>query len=138
MPTWQGCSFSPNTFLSKSFLRKLEEGLMLINLPDALILQNKKPIKNITEKFYMDFLAYPGIPKLNPKSLSPVQQTDFICCVLSVTQSTPPFLKCLCAPLSQQFLHLQLILIDITKKFRRCHGKKKTTSKLTTYQAIEC
>lgn len=46
---------------------------MLINLPDALILQKKKPIKNTTETFHMDFLAYSGIHKLNPKSPSPVQ-----------------------------------------------------------------
>lgn len=77
---------------------------MLINLPDALISQKKKPIKNTTEKFYMDFLAYPGIPKLNSKSLSPVQQTDLICCVLSVAQSvSPPFLNCLCVPFHNTF-----------------------------------
>lgn len=35
--TWQGCSFSPK-YITFKILRKLEEGLMLINLPDALIL----------------------------------------------------------------------------------------------------
>lgn len=66
MPLGKGAPLHPNTFFSKFYLRKLEEGLMLINLPDALILQKKKPIKNTTEKFYMDFLVCPGIPKLNP------------------------------------------------------------------------
>lgn len=107
MPLVKGSPFHPNTFLSQSFLKKSEEGLMLINLPDALILQKKKPVKNTTEKLYVDFLAHPRIPKLNPKSLSPVQQTYFICCVLSVIQSLSPFFKC---------LHIELTLIDIIKK----------------------
>lgn len=72
----QGCFFSPEYIPFK--ILKSEKGLMLINLPDALILQKKKPIKNTTKKFYMDILAYPGIPRLNPKSLSPVEQISSV------------------------------------------------------------
>lgn len=60
MPLGKGAPFHPNIFLSKSSLRKLKKGQMLINLPDVLILQKKKPIQNTTEKFYMEILAYPS------------------------------------------------------------------------------
>lgn len=126
----QGCFFAPEYILFKI----LEKGLMLTNLPDALILQKKKPIKNTTKNSTWTFWPTRNTqaqPK-GPESCG----TDFMCCALSVTQSKSPFLKCLCAPLCNSFFIFSWHSQTSQKSLEDITGKK-STSKLTTYQAIK-
>lgn len=115
--------FHLNTFLLKSFLRKLKEGVMLINLPDALILQRKSQSKTLQKHSTCTFWPTQEYPS-STQSPRVLCNRHFIRCALSVIQSTSPFLKCFCVPFTTVSPSSVDTLRHYDKNFRRHHWRK--------------
>lgn len=96
---------------------------MLINLPDALILQRKSQSKTLQKHSTCTFWPTQEYPS-STQSPRVLCNRHFIRCVLSVIQSTSPFLKCFCVPFTTVSPSSVGTLRHYDKNFRRHHWRK--------------